>query len=71
MRYVLHVGSCCLSGHHLETPLLLDGQESGHLKILLSVFEMVDLPELSRISTGAFLNLEAPGGIRVSESFTF
>lgn len=32
---------------------------------------MVDLPELSKISTGAFLNLEAPGGIRVSESSTF
>lgn len=54
MRYILHLGSCCLGGHHLETPLLLDGQESGHLKILLSVFEMVDLPEPSRIRLELF-----------------
>lgn len=46
-------------------------KSQGYLKILFSDFEMVDLLEPSAISTGTFLNLEAPGGVQVSESSAF
>ena len=68
--YNLHLGSWCpviIIWKHLCNQMV---KSPGRLNILLSVFEMVNLPEPSRTSTGAFLNQEAPGGIRVSESST-